>query len=163
MCGSVLYPLNELREIYPDVYAAHVKKYDGREVMLTRKIPPLNCLWNDVLHFTAVTPGELKANLAKADIALGSDPWFKVPISSIDAGKVVVFPYKLDQNTRPNFELYEVFDLSRMSDYRQVPQETIEYYKQKKAEGALPLLFYSLPHVLYKGVVETEGLEVVHP
>ena len=48
-----------------------------------------------------------------------------------------------------------------MEVYRMVPQETIEYYKQKKAEGLRPLLFHLVPHILYKGSIDTKGLEIV--
>ena len=84
MSGTILYPLNELKKLHPELYAEHVKKYEGREQLLTTEVPPLECLWNDVLHFTAVAPSELKANLAKADTELAPVAWFKVPISLIE-------------------------------------------------------------------------------
>lgn len=45
---------NVLKDTKPAIYTAQSKKYLGRERILGAKIPPLNCLWNDVLHFTAV-------------------------------------------------------------------------------------------------------------
>ncbi|MBI2087070.1 MAG: hypothetical protein HYT69_02770 [Candidatus Zambryskibacteria bacterium] len=56
MFGTLLYPLNVLKETHPEIYAEHAKKYVGREQLLTATVPPLNCLWNDVLHFTAIAP-----------------------------------------------------------------------------------------------------------
>lgn len=54
MVGSKLIPLNKLKNIYPDIYKEHVKKYVGREKLLTKNIPLLDCLWNDVLHLSPI-------------------------------------------------------------------------------------------------------------
>lgn len=162
MEGTILYPLNELKRLFPDAYAQHVKKYQGREQLLTTEVPPLQCLWNDVLHFTAVAPAELKANLAKADIGLDSVAWFKVPISLIEGEKSIAFMYRRDKDLIPSFKDYEKFDPARMNAYRRVPEETIEYYRQKKAEGVRPLLFHLVPHILFKGCLDTQGLEIVY-
>jgi hypothetical protein len=162
MVGTTLYPLNVLKETHPEIYNEHVKKYEGRERLLTTEVPPLHCLWNDVLHFTAIAPSTLKANLAKADIELPSVAWFKVPVSLIQGENSVAFTYRRDEDLIPKFKEYEPFDPARMEIYRSVPEETIEYYKQKKAEGVRPLLFHLVPHILYKGSIGTKELEVVY-
>ncbi|MBK8551651.1 MAG: hypothetical protein IPL53_11555 [Ignavibacteria bacterium] len=59
--GNVLYPLNTLKEIHPDLYEQQASKYAGREHITCQIIPILNCLWNDVLHFSAVNPEEISA------------------------------------------------------------------------------------------------------
>jgi len=162
MTGSILYPLNVLKEKYPDVYAEHVEKYRGREELLTTEVPPLKCLWNDVLHFTAVEPQTLKANLAKANIKLSSVAWFRVPVSLIQVDKSIAFTYRRDIDVMPSFKEYEKFDPTRMKIYRNVPEETIDYYKQKKVENVRPLLFHLVQHILYKGSIDTLGLEIVN-
>lgn len=164
MIGTMLYPLNELKRLYPEIYDAQVKKYEGRERLLTAEVPPLNCLWNDVLHLTAVSPQELKANLAKANIELPSVPWFKIPASSIVGENSIAFTYRRDLNNAiPIFKEYEVFDPHRIDMYRAVPHETIEYYKQKKKEGVRPLFFHLVPHILYRGSLNTTDFEAVCP
>jgi hypothetical protein len=161
MFGAVLYPLNALKESHPDIYAEHIKKYKGREKLLSAEIPPLHCLWNDVLHFTAVSPQELKNNLAKAGIELDPVAWYKVPVSMIKGEKSITFIYRRDTGLIPTFKEFEPFDPSKMSTYRKVPEETIEYYRQKHAEGVRPLLFHLVPHILYKGNIETKDLEII--
>ncbi len=162
MLGTTLHPLNELKKSHPDIYAEHVKKYEDREHLLTTEVEPLHCLWNDVLHFTAVAPSDLKANLAKANIELASVAWFKIPVSLIQGEKSIAFTYRRDENIVPNFKEYEPFDPARMETYRVVPEATIEYYKGKKAEGVRPLLFHLVPHILHKGSIEMKNLEVVY-
>lgn len=161
MSGSILYPLNVLKKSYPEIYDQHVKKYEGREKLLTTEVPPLHCLWNDVLHFTAVAPDDLKNNLAKAGLQYAPVPWFKVPVGMIQGDKSIAFTYRRDQNVVPDFKEYETFDSKRMEIYRTVPMETIEYYRQKKAEQTRPLLFHLVPHVLYKGNIDTSDLEII--
>lgn len=161
MSGNILYPLNTLKEIRPEIYAEQVKKYEGRERLLTAEVPPLNCLWNDVLHFTAVAPNELKANLAKAGIDMPQQSWFKIPVTMIDGPNSIAFVYRRDLGVMPNFKEYEPFDVAKMDIYRKVPEETIEYYREENKEGRRPLLFHLVPHVLYKGNIDTTGLEIV--
>lgn len=58
--GTTLYPLNAIKEVYPDIYDQQLQKYHGRGRILQQKIPPLdNCLWNDVLFMVALDPREL--------------------------------------------------------------------------------------------------------
>ena len=161
MSGTILYPLNKLKSIYPNIYQEEIKKYEGREKLLEAPIPPLKCLWNDVLHFTAVSPEELKANLSKADIHHPPTSFFKIPIFLIEGENSIAFTYRRDKSLIPIFKEYEKFDPNRMGVYRNVPEETIEYYKQKKSEGVRPLLYHLVPHILYKGDIETKDLEIV--
>ncbi len=60
--GEYLIPLNELKRVYPNLYREYIQKYKDhtqRENLLTRKIPKLECLWNDVVHFLPLHPYEI--------------------------------------------------------------------------------------------------------
>jgi|SRR3989344_5190906 len=161
MSGTILYPLNMLKEINPEIYNDHAKKYEGREKLLTAEVPPLGCLWNDVLHFTAVSPEELRMNLVKADLHYDDMQYFKVPVDMIVGENSTAFTYQIDQGFASNFKIYEKFDPNRMEVYKTVPPETIEYYKENKSKGTRPLLFHLVPHILYKGTIDTKDLEVI--
>ena len=50
MRGDVLYPLNTLRGLYPDVFERERGKYAGREALLELRIPILDVLCNNALH-----------------------------------------------------------------------------------------------------------------
>lgn len=160
MIGTVLYPLNKLKYIYPEIYDQEIKKYEGREKLLVAKVPPLDCFWNDVLHLTAVTPEQLRFNLAKAGIDNTPTKFFKIPVSMIEGQNSIAFIYRRDIGLIPDFKQYEVFNPDRMDVYREVPNETIEYYKQKKSEGVKPLLYHLVPHILYKGDIDIKNLEI---
>ncbi len=78
--GNILYPLNVLKQIHPDIYDQQVSKYFGREQLLKLQIPILECLWNDVLHFSAVNPAEIK----QAFIEAGGNPDFTMNYYQVD-------------------------------------------------------------------------------
>jgi len=44
MMGTVLYPLNVLKETRPEIYTEYIKKYEGREELLTAEVPPSELL-----------------------------------------------------------------------------------------------------------------------
>ena len=55
--GTTLYPLNDLKDILPDIYTRHISKYEGRAHIVERHIPIFDdCLWNDVVFLSAVEP-----------------------------------------------------------------------------------------------------------
>ncbi|HEY4499177.1 MAG TPA: hypothetical protein VJH94_03895 [Candidatus Paceibacterota bacterium] len=164
MEGTILYPLNVVREKFPDAYAKHVVKYKDREHLLTTNVPILNCLWNDVLHFTAVPPTTLFANLQ----GVGYDAkglvwkrWYKIPIPLLDKIKTVTCLYRRDVSLIPDARSFEPFELMRMEEYRTVPPETITYYREQFARGKQPLFFHRIPHILYQGTMETKELEII--
>lgn len=164
MRGDILYPLNQLKTLFPDVYNIHVRKYTGREALLETVIPILNCLWNDVLHFTAVHPEDLLNNLKIAGFVaeeLVWKKWFKVPIDLFNFENVVVCMYRRDISFIPDARSFSGFNSKNMEEYRMIPLETIEYYKQQKSLGQKPLFFHRIPHVLYKGIVNTKNLEII--
>jgi hypothetical protein len=55
MHGHGLYPLNRLREVAPDLAQTAFEKYAGRESVLERRIPPLNCLRYNTLKTNVLT------------------------------------------------------------------------------------------------------------
>ena len=45
--------------------------------------------------------------------------------------------------------------------HKEIPQVTLEYYSQEYTKAINPLLYYRVPHILYRGVLETTNLEKV--
>ncbi len=164
MHGSILYPLNQLKGIYPDAYAEHVKKYVGRESLLKTQLPMVDCLWNDVIHFTAVPPKELLKNMLEAGMPSRDivwKHWFKVPASLLTKENTVVCLYRRDISIIPDARDFSTFNPEKIPEYSKVPPETIEYYKEQFKLGSRPFFFHRVPHILYKGTIDTTGLEIV--
>ncbi|QQR78147.1 MAG: hypothetical protein IPJ68_03620 [Candidatus Moraniibacteriota bacterium] len=159
--GNILYPLNQLETLLPRTFEKEKEKYRGREMLLQVKIPFLDCLWNDVLHLTAVPPVEIK----KALIEAGRTPDFNMNCFQIDpamleAENTVIYLYTQnslqDISEENNFRPY---DATKISQYSEVPQKTRAYYEELLSEGKKPLLYHFIPHILYKGSIDTKNLE----
>ena len=56
MVGDVLYPLDQLAAVRPDLYEFQKSKYVGREAALRFRIPGIDLLMGDTLHCAAVHP-----------------------------------------------------------------------------------------------------------
>lgn len=161
--GDMLYPLNALKEIHPTAYALEVEKYSWRKRLLKREIPVLDCLWNDVLHFTAVHPTELKAALIEA----GSRPdfqmkFYQVDPAELDQKKLVVYLYQYnDEADTIDARNIQPFRIAELPELAVIPEATKAYFRDEFAKGERPLIFHGVPHVLYQGNLDTRGLPIV--
>lgn len=163
MQGDTLYPLNTLKEIHPEISTEIIKKYDGREWLLNTRIPRLDCLWNDVIHLTAVHPSKMYDTLLEAGQELKDFKWFKIPIESLDPDKMIVYLQKghmvggktlLDED-------FSDFDINKMSEYEVIGDRTKEYFKRRIQNNESVLMFHMVPHILYKGNIDTKGMEII--
>ena len=161
--GSILYPLSQLKDVYPDLYEDEIKKYEGREGTMDQTVPILNCLWNDVLHMTAVHPNEVKRaleNAGKKDEIKRS--YFQIDPSLLDPKKTIVYLYSENGDNYNmeinNFTAYEARDILK---YSTMPGATKDYYKESIAQGERPLLYHRIPHILYKGSLDTTNLPIL--
>lgn len=161
--GSILFPLNALKEKYPLIYKDQVSKYVGREHLLDRRIPLLDCLWNDVLHFSAVHPKEIKQALIDAgDTSDFNMQYFQVASNLIDPKNAVVYLYAHPVH-QDGFDVRDFipYNPGKMHEFSAMPQATKEYYREMISGGKKPLLYHKIPHILYRGFLDTSGLSVV--
>lgn len=162
MRGNVLYPLNTLKTLHPDLYEFHANKYAGREYLMDQKIPILECLWNDVLHFTAIHPSEVKKGLVAAGYRGAFDrDYYQIDPKIFDPRDTIVFicargiPDYIDPEECVEYRPDEI------AKYSILPQPTRDYYKEKLDKGESPLIYRLSPHILYKGTLSVEGLSVI--
>ena len=158
--GTVLYPLNELKEIYPEAYVKEFSKYAGRKHITEQQIPGLNCLWNDVLHFSAVHPEKIKEALREAgELSPFKRLYYQVDPRLIDPSRAIVYLYRSQEKmTEENWAPYREMDLE---EYASIPQLTKDYYKAMIEQGKHPLLYHRIPHILYKGILDVTNLPIV--
>lgn len=167
MEGAVLYPLNQLKDRLPALYQEKVRKYDGREHVMETRIPYLDCLWNDVLHFTAVPPQEIK----KAFQELGKNPefrFYKVDPHLLEPENTVVYLYKytydeVSREKKFSKENFEPYNPDAIEQFSRLPQTTKDYYKHMFEQGKRPLMYVRVPHILYKGTLDISSLEIETP
>jgi hypothetical protein len=162
--GSVLYPLNALRDVALDLYERQRAKYAGREDILRQRVPPLNCLWNDVLHFSPVHPSCV-AELARAHgLVWREAEWFEIDpgAAGFTPANTAVFRYA---DTRlegaiPDEE-FEHFDIERLARMTALPTSTLEYYRSVAPGSSRYFIFVGVPHVLHRGPVQVAQAQVV--
>lgn len=164
LIGTILYPLNQLKPKLPEVYENAVKKYQGREWLLNVMIPPLGCLWNDVLHFSLMHPSVIYKSLLDAGFTDSNKEllWFSIPLKD-----ALSQPSTLYLNTRPwqdekillnsDFKLATDAHVQELSD---MPEINLQYYRDCAAKGERPLLWKRAPHLLLKGELDVATYRV---
>jgi hypothetical protein len=162
MVGTILYPLNELKKREPELWRREVAKYAGREHVLEALIPPLGCLWNDVLHLSVVHPGKVLAALE----AVGLEPlrrrFFQIDAATLDPERTAIFlNRRTDMSARNDESQWLTFDPESLTALTELTDSTRRYYRESAARGERPLLFGCLPHVFFRGALETETLPVL--
>ena len=164
LTGSVLYPLNQLKQVYPDVAVVQLKKYQGREARLRQQIPRLNCLWNDVLHFSPVHPTKIRAAMEEAGHTTGSHKWryFEVNAAFFSPDNTIIWEYR--ERPHPHFQIDEneclPYETRLLDNYTEVGEWTRRYYAEHK-HSARVLGYMGIAHVLYKGHLNVDEVRII--
>lgn len=155
MIGTVLYPLNELQALYPDIYQREMAKYADhptREALPSTVLGLLDCLWNDVLHCAPIHPHRLY------------EKWVAHRIGSIPERYFYRIPIERVAHLPVGFMRGRAVEWLQMASYEEiatVPAETEAWYRKLASEGRFGAHFAGVPHVLVKGSIDIEGLEIV--
>ena len=161
--GNILYPLNVLKEKHSEIYEQQVSKYVGREHITQQRIPMLDCLWNDVLHFSAVNPKEVKQALIEA----GRSPdftmsYYQVVPKLIESKNSIVYLYAhADSKDKLNEKNFITYNPDEMTKFSSMPQATKDYYKEMIGKGERPLLYHKIPHILYKDTLDITNMPII--
>ena len=129
---------------------------------MERHVPILNCLWNDVLHLSPVEPRVLKQALLEAGRKDGTFHFYQIDPGTLEPKKTAVYLFRtLGKVMQPDDAEFIAFSPGQLEQWQAVPDRTKQYFKDHYDAGTRPLLFYGIPHILYKGTIRTEGLEIV--
>jgi hypothetical protein len=159
MAGNQLIPLNQIRSILPNVLEKNLEKYKGREEILERKIPLLECLWNDVVQFLPLHPHKVFEAQKELRLISSLPPYkfYEIDLSNLDPTKTVVF-FK----TAPGEENVKVKWLSEVNlkSLQEIPKATRRYYESLIGTGELPFNYQFIPHLLYRGMVDISDANI---
>lgn len=160
MDGSMLIPLNQMQSSHPELRDKYLEKYKGREEILKRKIPLLDCLWNDVVQFLPLNPRKVFELQAKLGIIPKVPPYkfFQIELSLLDPAKTVVF-FK-DAIGEENVTVKWLSDVD-FAALQEIPPATIRYYKSLIGTDELPFNFQFIPHILHLGSVDVASAEII--
>jgi len=166
MKGKILFPLNKLKLKYPSIYKLAIKKYHGRKLVQKIRIPTLNnCLWNDVIHLTAVHPKKLKDALTNAGATRWkefSPNWLKINPYHLDPKLTTIYLYN-DRpiETRYKFDNFTNFNPSKITQYNKIKQKTINHFKQAIKSNTKLFPYNFIPHILYQGPINIKKEEII--
>ncbi len=162
MTGDILLPLNQMKHAQPALYREYAQKYRGREAVMEREIPLLNCLWNDVIQFLPLHPAKiftLQRELGLIE-AMPGYRFFQIDLSQLDPNKTVVYFKDAPGDENVVVKWLREVDLGALQE---VPQATVEYYKSLVGSGELPFNYQFVPHILYLGEVNVAGVPIIAP
>ena len=166
MSGEVLLPLNTLKMKEPELYKLYTSRYLGREETLRQIIPFFDCLWNDVIFLSPVHPEVVFAARESCGVqARGTrkSEWFVIESNHLEQEKLLLF------RNRPKWLIAREKDKAEYEPLATVSEEE-KVRLPEVSEGALwsflkfqedALFFSYVPHVLYKGVINITGTEII--
>jgi len=164
LTGSILYPLNQLKHIHLDVAINQFMKYHGRQALLKLRIPRLNCLWNDVLHFSPVHPAKIKAAMEEAGLKIGPHKWkfFEIDTALLSPSNTIIWEYREHHHSPFIMNKSECipFEPHLLEKYTEIGEWTRRYYKEVKP-GTRVLPYVGIAHVLYKGQLNVEDVTII--
>lgn len=156
--GDRLYPLNSIKDRLPVVYEAEARKYQGREWLMGVKLPVLDCLWNDVLHFSLMHPAVIYEHLTEAGIDYSKRElyWFEVPLADALARPCVLYKNSREDRNEREFPAadFEPVTEARVRELAYMPERNLRYYRECAARKTYPLMWCYAPHVLVKGELD---------
>ena len=159
MVGTVLYPLNELEHVVRDAWLRERAKYAGREHVLEMRVPPLDCLWNDVLHLSPVHAADIVAELRKVGLEPLRTRFLEIDPLVLDPRRTVVFVNsRADRLDESQWMPLNPVTLSHFADSTGRVGATSARAPQMECGRAYGAIF---PHVLYRGSLETSGWPIV--
>jgi hypothetical protein len=177
--GDVIYPLNRLAAVDPELYALQRAKYDGRESVLEFRIPGADVLFNDTVHCASLHPYHLYAARQAVGMPAPARPQppsmmtglaFEIPLERITVHTVVWYSGKTmwingapneDVPMLPPLDEFEPFEPARYRPLDAATPAHLDYLRELKARGGPSLMFVHIPHVLVAGPIDVRGLRVV--
>ena len=169
LIGDKLIPLNSIKKTYPNLYDEYTKKYFNhpeRPNLLKREIPKLNCLWNDVVHFLPLHPYHVYKALKSLEIKIREEQaFFKIPIENLKLNKNAIYLYSKENYKGPaaeiNLDQIKSLNIEDYTELKEIPSDTIEYYKAEKDKGKPFGLFPYIPHLLSLGEIDIKDVEII--
>ena len=160
MIGDELIPFNRMYATNPELKAKYLEKYMGREEILQRRIPLLDCLWSDVVQFLPLHPRKVFEVQTALGLTSNVPPYkfFEINVDLLDPKKTVVF-FK-DKPGEENVVLKWLSDVD-FDAIQEVPPATIEYYKTIVGTGELPFNYQFIPHIVCMGNVDVSNSKII--
>ncbi len=158
--GNQLIPLNEMMKVDAELRDKYLEKYKGREEVLERKIPLLDCLWNDVVQLLPLLPRKLFELQQKLGLIteLPDYRYFRIDPSALDPDKTVVFFKTAPGDEHVTVKWLRDVDLTEIQD---IPLATRGYYESMVGTGEPVFNYQFVPHIVYHGTIDISSAKTI--
>ena len=169
--GDYLYPLADLKEVHPDLYAREQAKYVGRDAVLRYVVPGLKVSWGETVNLSALNPALLLAERRRLGVPFSNlltRRLLRIPLDRIAAHPAVAYsstvhwanssPNDPTAPTEPPAGDFSPFDPATHQEPQRVPARHTEYLLRQLARGEHALGFVFIPHVLVASPINVSGL-----
>jgi len=152
--GDAILPLNDLRELYPDLYEAGVAKYAHRPQTMDITVHPLGCRWTDVVFLSPVHPAPIFDALRESGrIGPGALDYWTVEAGLLDPASTCILMKRHDPEFRPQPpEDYLPYSPSTVATLSTPSEKALRRLRNLNAtEHLLP--WADIPHILHRGPI----------
>jgi hypothetical protein len=160
MSGNIIYPLSTLRELHPDLYENRTERHKNQPKVLEDSIPRLACFWNDVLHFTALTPQKISEALNKFGYNI-KVKYYEIEAEKLEPEKTIVFIRPKTVGTPVKFFNFIDYNSNEIDKLIILSETAIANYKETPSVNDFLLHYCGAPYILYKGSLNVEGLKII--
>ncbi len=174
--NAILYPLNMLKEKFPELYEVKIQKYKNdpqhpeRTSIPEKLVPTLkDAAWGDVVQLSPIHPKDLIELLKSEGFNYKHLKFYQVDPNKLNPENTTIFLYKKDVvDSDP--ENYSEFSEEKLKEHSVLPQRTKDYYRNiKNHNEATPnkedkkklYLFIGVPHVFHKGPIDVSNFPVI--
>ena len=161
MRGTHLIPLSGMRRQDPKLAAEYAKKYDGRrKKVMERRIPLLDCRWDDVVQLLPLHPQKVFALQKELGLITEIYPYrfYKINVADLDPDKTAVFFKTAAGEDNVETKWLKDVDLHSLQD---LPEATRAYYETLMGTGELPFNYQFIPHIVYKGELDISTAQII--
>lgn len=156
--GKFIYPLEELKIIYPDIYKKEISKYKGREAHPNTKIKLLDCQWKDCVNFSTINPIKIFELEELLGIKTENAEIFRFKIS--DLSKLDFCLYDDDISPKKE-EAYSQITISSYKETQFIPNKTVKYFIECKEKKENPLLFAYIKHLIVNSKIDILKADII--
>ncbi|MER2261297.1 MAG: group-specific protein [Psychrobacillus sp.] len=170
MIGDELLPLNYIKGLDNELYKQYSEKYRNspeRESLLQRKIPKLDCLWNDVIFLLPLHPNYIFKSLSELGVRIKKDLLFyEIPIERLHDNLNAIYYYRKSNYKGPSSDIpeveVEIIQIDSLHMLNAIPEDTLTYFTEESKKGTNFGMFAYIPHVLSLGKIDISGVNYVN-
>lgn len=170
MIGDELLPLNYIKGLDDELYKQYSEKYRNspeRESLLQRKIPKLDCLWNDVIFLLPLHPNYIFEALSELGVSIKKDLLFyEIPIERLHDNLNAIYYYRKSNYKGPSSDIpedeVEIIQMDSFPILNALPEDTLTYFTEESKKGINFGMFAHIPHILSLGKINISGVDCVN-